>query len=237
MVSSSANPDKGTFSVFDFFRTSLEKLSYSSSQLFQDLFVLYCLNDKRNGYFVEFGAADGVAYSNSYLLESAYQWTGILSEPAKVWLNDLEGNRTSIIDKRCVWSKSGEVLTFSETIIAELSTISDYVNSDRNSAIRENKDLYKVTTISLNDLLEQHNAPYDIDYLSIDTEGSEFEILNAFDFTKYSIKIITIEHNHSDRRQDIHKLLTENGYTRVFSEITAFDDWYIKNSLTFNTRI
>ena len=53
------------------------------------------------------------------------------------------------------------------------------------------KDFIKYNfSISLEDLLEKYNAPYVIDFLSIDTEGSEFEILNGFNFKKYKIKFM-----------------------------------------------
>jgi hypothetical protein len=84
-----------------------------------------------------------------------------------------------------------------------------------------------VRTISLNDLLQKHNAPAEIDYLSIDTEGSEFEILNAFDFSKHRVKVITCEHNYTEMREKIFKLLTENGYSRIYVEFSGFDDWYV----------
>lgn len=52
------------------------------------------------------------------------------------------------------------------------------------SNLRKKGKNYHVETVSLLDLLNEHNAPYEIDYLSIDTEGSEFDILKAFDFKK-----------------------------------------------------
>jgi hypothetical protein len=85
-----------------------------------------------------------------------------------------------------------------------------------------------VETLSLDDLLSQHNAPRDIGYLSLDTEGSELDILKAFDFDAYKIHVITVEHNHKpDLRSGIHSLLSQNGYKRVFAEVSDFDDWYV----------
>ena len=46
------------------------------------------------------------------------------------------------------------------------------------------------------DLLNEYNCPNEFDYLSIDTEGNEFEILKNLDFTIYKPSIISIEHNH-----------------------------------------
>ncbi len=82
-------------------------------------------------------------------------------------------------------------------------------------------------TISLIDLLEKNNAPEVIDYLSIDTEGSEFEILSAIDFNKYKFSVITCEHNYTEQREKIFQLLTSAGYRRVFENISKYDDWYI----------
>ena len=58
--------------------------------------------------------------------------------------------------------------------------------------MRENSKVYKVKTINFESLLKLFDAPSITDYLSIDTEGSEYEIL-AFDFDQYNIKVITCE--------------------------------------------
>ena len=208
---------------------SCDNLLKSKSQLFQELFVLFCLDEKRNGFFIEFGATDGITLSNTYLLERDFAWDGILVEPARVWLPQLKKNRKCRIDNRCVWSQSGGQITFHETDIAELSTISNYSGADFFSEKRKNKKAYEVETISLKDLLDFYKSPKEIDFLSIDTEGSEFDILNAFDFTAYQVKIITVEHNFSPKREDIFKLLSGNGFRRVFESISFFDDWYVNN--------
>ena len=111
----------------------------------------------------------------------------------------------------------------------ELSTIDSFTNADKHSKLRNSaSNKYKVKTISLEDMLKKHNAPKKIDYLSIDTEGSEFEILNSFNFNKYDIKIISCEHNYTPAREKIFSLLTKNGYERKYSEYSMFDDWYVR---------
>ena len=204
----------------------------SHSQLFQDLLVVFLLRGKRNGFFVEFGATDGVGLSNTVVLERDFQWNGILAEPARCWHAALKTNRRSTIDLRCVWSESGRQLEFKETELRELSTLNDLVDRDFNREGRTKGTTYPVETVSLTDLLSQHNCPKDIDYLSIDTEGSELPILAQFDFSKYDIKVITIEHNFCEPdRQQIHQLLTSKGLTRLFEGFSKFDDWYVKRSI------
>lgn len=220
--------DNNQFSIEGFVKFSLDKVIKSKAQIFQDLFVLYCLNEKRKGFFVEFGATNGICLSNTYLLEKEYEWTGILAEPGIVWNSELKRNRNCSIDNRCVWTVSDTKLIFNETEDASLSQMNLYAGNDFMSESRKIRSSYEVSTISLNDLLETYNAPLNIDYLSIDTEGSEYQILKAFNFEKFDIKVITVEHNFSENRDLIFELLSKNGYQKVFETISVFDDWYIK---------
>ncbi len=207
-------------------------LGHSQSQLRQDLFVLSETAFKRNGFFIEFGATNGIAFSNTYLLETQFGWTGILAEPAKLWRADLFANRRSHIETDCVWKSTGDTLLFNEVasndLKGELSTIDSFSDADTHKNARTVGKKYQVNTISLLDLLKKYNAPKKIDYLSIDTEGSEFEILNSFDFDAFDIKIITCEHNHTPMQDKIFDLLTRNGYERKFRDFSNFDDWYVR---------
>jgi len=211
------------------FEPLFKLLSESKSQLRQDLLVLANTNYKWGGYFVEFGATNGILLSNSFLLEQKYGWRGILAEPGRVWKTELLSNRPkSIISTQCVWERSNQILSFNETQDPENSTISIFRN--KKSRYKRNRKVnhYEVKTISLMDLLIEYNAPEYIDYLSIDTEGSELRILQAFDFSKFSFGIISIEHNYREDREPIFKLLTNAGYKRRFENISKWDDWYFK---------
>ena len=204
----------------------------SKSQIFQDLFVQYILKDKYGGFFVEFGATNGIDLSNTFLLENKYAWRGILAEPAKTWHAQLHQNRGCIIDTRCVWTQSGGEILFNETDAPALSTINRFSKSDIHKDSRKQGKKYSVETITLNDLLSQHNAPKIIDYMSIDTEGSELDIIQSFNFNKYDVQIITIEHNYDEyKREKIHQLLKSYDYLRVLNNYSKHDDWYINTEL------
>jgi FkbM family methyltransferase len=210
-------------------RQLLKALRVSKSQLRQDLLVLSELDFKRGGFFVEFGATNGVTFSNTYLLEKEFGWTGILAEPARGWHNDLKKNRDAHIETNCVWRDSTSTLTFNETEIGELSTIDSYSSAPgHHYQARKQGKTYQVKTISFVDLLKKFNAPSQIDYLSIDTEGSEFDILSNFNFEKYQFKIITCEHNFQPAREKIYALLSSKGYVRKFEKLSQYDDWYVK---------
>ena len=208
--------------------TLLQFSGLSKSQNKQDIFVLSETGFKRNGFFVEFGATDGVALSNTYLLENRFDWRGIVAEPLKSKYSELIKNRTCHVEDLCVWSESGKVLEFNEAPNSDLSTIKEFSSSDLHSESRRGGNIFNVKTISLFDLLEKYNAPRSIDYLSIDTEGSEFEILKNFDFEKYAFKVITCEHNHGDMRDKIYTLLTNAGYVRKYVNLSQQDDWYVR---------
>jgi FkbM family methyltransferase len=197
-----------------------------NSQLGQDALVLWLLNQKTNGYFIEFGAADGVNISNTFILEKDYGWSGILCEPARVYKDRLSSNRKCTIVDKCVYSKSGDVISFFESKNEELSTMSSYKKSDLHSVSRIDGLTYDVETISLSDLLNNFSAPDVIDYLSMDTEGSEFDIIKEYDFSRH-INIITVEHNYSGNRKRIKNFLQEKNFIRIFDSISEWDDWYI----------
>jgi len=155
-----------------FVRFCLDNVGWSAAQHLQDLWVAYELQSRRGGYFVEFGAMDGVKWSNSYALETHLGWNGHAR-------NRVTGER------------------------------------------------YDVETVSLTDMLAHWRAPRRIDYLSIDTEGSEYDILQAFDWSQYEIRLITVEHNHSDKRAPIFEMLSAMGYVRKFEAFSHADDWYV----------
>jgi FkbM family methyltransferase len=203
-------------------------LRKSRSQLFQDILALYETGSKRGGYFVEFGATDGVDISNTVLLEREYGWSGILAEPARYWHADLRRNRNCAISTECVWHTSGETLLFNEAPDKVLSTIDAMSSQDYHGAAREDGQRYEVKTISLVDLLRRHNAPKVIDFLSVDTEGSEFDILSAFDFERYDVGLIAVEHNYTPARGKLHLLLSSKGYSLKFPGLSKYDSWYVK---------
>ena len=191
-------------------------VALSKSQLGQDVLALSLADPIRTGFFVEFGATNGIDISNTYVLEKHYGWNGILCEPAPVWQSALTNNRSAALDFRCVYSHSGATVVFSQTNDNELSTISDFASVDHHRASRQDvHGEYLIQTVSLGDLLEENQAPPYIDYLSVDTEGSEYEILSNFDFSSFRFGLISVEHNYTKNRDLLHSLLTANGYRRI----------------------
>jgi FkbM family methyltransferase len=199
----------------------------SRSQLGQDLWVLEQLGWKRNGFFVEFGATDGVLLSNSWLLEKHFGWSGICAEPNPKFFERLQQNRSCRLSSDCVFRSSGEQMKF---VLADaFGGLEDLGQDDQHVDKRNDYaavgEVITVTTLSLMDLLEQQGAPQLIDYLSIDTEGSELAILEGIDWNRYQFRCISVEHNFTEQRLDIQKLLEAQGYERREAQ---WDDWYWK---------
>jgi len=215
-----------------------KKKNQIHSQLYQDIFAEFILEKNKNKIFLEFGATDGLNISNSYSLENFFGWTGLLVEPDPQWHNKLKLNRpnTKIIYD-CIWTKSNEELNFISSQQGELSTLESFKFSDKdsmpnNSKIRnQNINKIKVKTISLDDLIEIELNKKKPSYISVDTEGSEYEILKHFNFDLYGPEVFTIEHNHTNLEKKIDDLLHLNNYKRVFRKLSAFDAWYVKKEI------
>lgn len=216
------------------FIKSFDPLKNIKSQLYQDVFASFIIGNKFEKTFLEFGATDGLELSNSYMLENSDSWKGVLSEPSPQWHELLKKNRenTKIITK-CIWSESGKKLDFFMSDVGVLSTINEFVESDKSSMPgntlerKKSGKVISVETISLNDVIKEYFNNAAPSYISIDTEGSEYEILKSFSLDVYRPKVFTIEHNFTDYQNKIDQLMNSQNYTRIFRDLTAFDAWYI----------
>ncbi len=212
-------------------KRALDLLPFSRGEIFQDIFVMLCLERNDPGFFVEFGATDGLEGSNTWLMEKKFGWNGIVAEPGRVWKERLARNRSCIIESDCVWSETGKQLEFRQANDAGFSTLSTYADKDRHALHRSNCQTYFVETVSLHDMLLRSNSPKKIDYISIDTEGSEFDILSSFPFEQWDISILTVEHNFRADRENMQKLMQSHGFVRVLPDLSKFDDWYVSPEL------
>lgn len=209
----------------------VEQNLQSFSQLGQDVWVYSTLGEKRNGYFVECGAGDGINLSNTLALERHFGWKGICIECSEEFAS-LCRNRTCACDSSCVSDRDGDLVTFLQDEKYghhhHFSGIKSLINCHQ----PEGKE-YQMQTKTLATVLRQHKAPRVMDYLSLDTEGSEYVILSAFPHHEYRFNCITVEHNFQEReRERIRRLLESSGYIRV--EQRQWDDFYLDRSLLPN---
>jgi FkbM family methyltransferase len=220
------------------FINSIRNKEDIKSQLYQDMFASFVIGDKFEKTFFEFGATNGIDLSNSYTLERYLNWKGVLSEPSPQWHDELKKNRpyTNIVSE-CIWSESDKELNFFVSDVGVLSSLENFKESDKISMpgntqarVKNGKNII-VKTISLNDVIEKQFNSKSPSYISIDTEGSEYEILKNFNFKKYKPLVFTIEHNFTELQLKIDKLMHSNNYIRVFKFLTTFDAWYVEKNV------
>jgi FkbM family methyltransferase len=207
------------YSIENSIKRLLYRHSLASSQLGQDYWIYgEVFAEKRNGYFLDIGAHDGVTLSNTYILESRYKWTGICIEANPITFSHLKKNRCSLCLNYCLDHSEGEV----NFILA--GTVGGIVDQDVDNKVSDatSDKVIKLKTRTLISVLEDYNVPGIIDYLSIDVEGAEERILSGFDFQKYTFKSITIERPTKLLRD----LFNVQGYILI-KEIPETDCFYI----------
>ena len=198
----------------------------SYSQLNQDILALEYFKNKEGGYFVDIGANDGKSLSNTYLLEKEYHWKGICVEPLqKEFKMCQECRPNSICVNKCIYNVEKEI-EFSE--IDGTNNMYSGIKKDINHhkhIVDHDAITTKKESITFQTLLDNCNCPRIIDFLSLDTEGSELKILHSLDHDKYKFRYITLEHNYKEPiRSFIRDFLIGKGYQYVGQN--QWDDIY-----------
>jgi FkbM family methyltransferase len=204
----------------------------SKAQIHQDSWVIQMCGGRRDGHFIEIGSTNGVDINNTYMLETAFGWRGACVEPNPTFYEKLAENRKVKTFNRAVFSENGKLMEFIP--VGELGSLVEFANVDmfygnRKKFLEDRKDVEQsgkiiVETISPTELLLQSDMPPMIEYLSLDTEGSEWEILKSFDLNIFKFGLISVEHNRvADKRKLIKDLLNSFGYIGMTAH---FDDWY-----------
>jgi len=196
------------------------------SQKGQDKWVIEdMLPGRRDGFFVDIGASNGLVLSNTCTLEKELGWTGICVEPNPQWHTELHANRSCIISHAVINDSFDPVLWMNADVwggIVADDTDNNYIV--RGDTIRKMK-VETRPSITIAKLLEMHEAPETIDYLSVDVEGAEDRVMRGFDFEHYKFLCGTFERV----TPFLHKLLSNNGYRLVMFD--EFESFYTHDSL------
>ena len=172
---------------------------YGKDELLNNLIF----KNRRNGFFVDIGAHDGVSINSTYFLEKDLGWSGICFEPLTRRFSELVKNRpNSICINSCVYNFDGEVeFRDNEGYPEMLSGIEKEYPAQHKQRIANElgangkTSVYTFPCVNLNTILEK-NGITKVDYLKIDTEGSELEILKSIDFSSIDIAVIDVEANY-----------------------------------------
>lgn len=186
----------------------------------QDLAVLKHYGKDFTGYFIEIGANDGKTLSNTLLLEE-YGWTGFLVEADPATANKIPDTRNAPYANIAV-SKEHGTATFLQHGVT--GGIHDYIQKPN---VKANGRKITVKTTPLHDLLLTQGCPKRIDFLSIDIEGAEYDVLSVFPFEQWDIGYLLVEHNDYLRKTS-HKLIELCGKHFTSHWIDRLDVHFIK---------
>lgn len=204
-------------------------VAMSKSQCAQDLFAMFILETRfgleirsHRGVFVEFGAFDGLKHSNTFSFEQL-GWQGLILEPDSQMVAQCRGNRQCEVMQAAVVGAGGPKLVefLKDPNDGELSHIAGYgTDRAKQASVSE-----RVDTITLDAILDRLGK---VDFLSMDTEGSEADILEMTSFA-VSPRIIVVEHNYQTvKRGRIRRRLESLGYELIERSGDYFDDYYAK---------
>lgn len=180
------------------------------SQCHQDLIALSLQGFKSDGYYLEIGAADGRYLSNKLTLEKYLSWNGSLVEPNTKFHKKIKRNRknNSIFDY-VIYSEEELDIGFYETRFSEFSTVAIDYKDGLQEFRKNNKFTYKKTN-SFSKLINDSFETDHIDFLSIDTEGSELEVIGTLKNVQKGIDVVCIVHsNISEKRRAIRNVMKE----------------------------
>jgi len=176
-------------------------------------------NKKENGYFIELGANNGLFQSNTAFLEKSRNWKGILIEPSVKGYEECKINRPNSICINCACVSND----YSKDFI-----YGDFINNHPMASVNGERlicnNLCQVKAITLEKILDENNCN-NIDFLSLDTEGYELNILNGLNIDKYRPNYMLIEIYTKDY-DDIINFLKNKNYKLLsnFSNYNKIDN-------------
>lgn len=182
---------------------SIKQSQESYAQVGQDSIILDLLGN--NGYFIDLAANDALDLTNTLALERK-GWTGLCVEPNPVYWYGLSHRKCTVVGAMVAGTESKKVKVKFRGVYGGIVGKLDNRLANR----KKEPDAAVVTryTAPITEVLESFKVPKTIDYLSLDVEGSEYEIMKSFPFETYTIRVMTIERPNKQLRQ----LLNDNGY-------------------------
>lgn len=196
------------------------------SQFGEDKLLNEIFGEKNDGYCIEVGANDGINDSNTFYFEKQ-GWDCVLVEPNPDLCESIRKFRRATLYEVAASSGKGQV----ELLIASGAERAHGVSAiDAQNAAQRIKDYgfsYErriVSTNTLDDILSQFNSDKGLDFITIDVEGHEMEVLNGFNLNRWRPRICIIEDNSGFLDNKVSKHMKKNGY--IPFKITGVNVWY-----------
>ena len=192
----------------------------------QDVHCLQFLGGKSGGYYVEVGVADACYHNNTWLLDDAFGWRGLCIDPLAT---NIEARTRSGRTIHFGVALAGECGTAEFSVNGAYSGLTEFACSmEHNAKWAGQARSYQTTTVPTRtplQALEAGGAPSVIDYLTVDVEGAEMEVLRAFPFERYAVRFATIETNGDARKErELRSFMRDRGLD--FLGHVAHDDYF-----------
>ena len=204
-----------------------KKISYSYSGV--DLIVDYIFKNKNNGFYLDVGAQHPISNNNTYLLYKR-GWRGVNIDLDKKNIDLFNIARPNEINLNfAVSDVEGVADLFFYHDSSPINTLNREVANFQKAKV---KNIKKVQTNTLNNIIRNLNFSNQIDYMNIDVEGHEEKILASFDLQKYKPHVISVEYldlkikKLKFKNNDINNLINSNLY-KFFTK----NDYYFVNWL------
>jgi FkbM family methyltransferase len=175
------------------------------------------------GVFVEVGAFQPVELSLTYALEQA-GWSGILIEPVAEHAASLRRQRRARVFEVACGAPENHGKLMPIRVAGGLSTMRTY-DLERELA---GKEVRNVRVVTLDSVLEEAGIEA-IDFLSIDVEGMEVDVLRGFSSGRFRPRLALVE----DRCEGLakHRYMRSIGYRLV--RRTDINSWYMPRDVAF----
>jgi Methyltransferase FkbM domain len=178
------------------------------SQFRQDEIVSRLLSGKRGGYFIDLAANDPVRISNTYALETHFDWSGLCLEPNPVYWSGLSYRKCHVVGAVIGNQRMDEIyFRFPKDKAPQGGILGDQFDNKKDN-LNEGHSRYTVTLL---EIFDRFHVPTVIDYISLDIEGAEEWVMSSFPFSQYRFNVMTVERPSSTLSQ----ILTINGYIQL----------------------
>lgn len=235
-VPDSLNLDQGWKLIHVFYGSSSHIADFSAiptpyfqanqwfSQYRQDELVSKLLHGKRNGYFVDLASNDAIRISNTYSLETFFDWNGICLEPNAVYWRGLSYRKCHVA-AAVIGNNTMDQIDF--TFPKDKAPKGGIVGNKYDNKRAKSNEIKRQYSITLMDIFQKFQAPKIIDYLSLDVEGAEDLVMAAFPFSEYQFNILTVERPS----ESLSQILSSNGYMLLKTLKVGKETLWIHNSI------
>lgn len=193
------------------------------SQVYQDYYLdHYIFHGKEDGVFLDVGGNDPIKINNTYFFELNRRWSGLAFEPVPKMNQKWKELRKVECLQVALGAREGEMefCEYEDDYMSGAAALVDYAGKVVNT--------YKVKVATMESILKRYKITH-ADFMTLDVEGAELDVLNGINFDEVSIDYIVIENNKGTKRESlVRKFLISHNY-RLKAKLWIDEIWEKKN--------